>query len=39
LTRWVGGNGGICVFNGWEDLLAVLLQLGDQWEVQPLVLG
>jgi hypothetical protein len=39
LTRWVGGDGGICVFNGWEDLLAVLLQLGDQWEVQPLVLG
>jgi hypothetical protein len=37
LAGWVGGDGGVCVFDGGEDLLAVLLQLGDQWEVEPLV--
>jgi hypothetical protein len=39
LTGWVGRDSGVCVFNGWEDLLAVLLELGDQWKVEPLVLG
>jgi hypothetical protein len=39
LTRWVGGDGGVCVFDSWEDLLAVLLELGDQWKVEPLVLS
>jgi hypothetical protein len=39
LAGWVGGDGGVCVFDGGEDLLAVLLQLGDQWEVEPLVLS
>jgi hypothetical protein len=39
LARWIGGDGGVCIFNGREDLLAVLLELGDQWKVEPLVLG
>jgi hypothetical protein len=39
LTGWVGGDGGVCVFNSWEDLLAVLLELGDQWKMEPLVLS
>lgn len=39
LTTWVGWDGGVCVFDSWEDLLAVLLQLGDEWKVEPLVLG
>jgi hypothetical protein len=39
LTGWVGGDGGVCVFYSWEDLLAVLLELGDQWKVKPLVLS
>ena len=39
LAGWVGGDGGVCVFDRGEDLLAVLLQLGDQWEVEPLVLS
>lgn len=39
LTRWVSWNGGVCILDSWEDLLAVLLQLGDEWEVKPLVLG
>lgn len=39
LTGWVGGDGGVCVFHSWEDLLAVLLELGDQWKVKPLVLS
>jgi hypothetical protein len=37
LAGWVGRDGGVCIFNGWEDLFAVFLELGDQWEVQPLV--
>ena len=37
LPRWIGWNGSICVLNGWENLLAVLLQLGDQWKMEPLV--
>ncbi len=39
LAGWVGWDGGVGVLDGWEDLLAVLLELGDQWEVEPLVLG
>lgn len=39
LAGWVGWNGGVGVLDGWEDLLAVLLELGDQWHVEPLVLG
>jgi len=37
LTRWVGGDGCVGVLGDWEDFLAVLLELGDQWEVEPLV--
>lgn len=37
LTRWVGWNSGVSIFNIWENLLAVSLELGDQWEVKPLV--
>lgn len=39
LAGWVGWNGGVRVLDGWEDLLAVLLELGDQWKMEPLVLG
>ena len=39
MTTWVGWDGGIGVLDIWEDLLAVFLQLGDQWEMKPLVLG
>lgn len=39
LARWVGRNGGVGVFDIGEYLLAVLLKLGDQWEMEPLVLG
>jgi hypothetical protein len=37
LTGWVGRDGGVCIFDGWEDLLAVFLELGDQWQMEPLV--
>jgi hypothetical protein len=39
LARGVGGDGGVGVLDVGEDLLAVLLELGDQGEVQPLVLS
>lgn len=39
LAGWVGWDGGVGVLDGWEDLLAVLLELGDQWQVEPLVLS
>lgn len=39
LAGWVGGDGGVGVLDGGEDLLAVGLELGDEWEVKPLVLG
>lgn len=39
LARGVGGDGGVGVLDVGEDLLAVLLELGDQGEVEPLVLG
>jgi len=39
LTGWVGGDGSVCVFDGWEDFFTVFLELGDQGEVEPLVLG
>lgn len=39
LAGGVGGNGGVGVLDGWENLLAVLLELGDQWQVEPLVLS
>jgi hypothetical protein len=39
LARGVGGDGGVGVLDVGEDLLAVGLELGDQWEVEPLVLS
>jgi hypothetical protein len=33
LPGWVGGDGGVCVFRNGEDLLAVFLELGDEFEV------
>jgi len=39
LARWVGWDRGVGVFDIWEDFFAVLLELGDQWEMKPLVLG
>ena len=39
LAGWIGGNGGVGIFYSREDLLAVLLKLGNQWEVEPLVFG
>lgn len=39
LARGVGGDGSVGVLDVGEDLLAVLLELGDQGEVEPLVLG
>jgi hypothetical protein len=38
LAGWVGWDGGVGIFDVREYLLAVLLELGDQWEVEPLVL-
>lgn len=39
LAGGVGGDGGVGVFGDGEDLLAGLLEVGDQRQVQPLVLG
>lgn len=39
LSGWVGWDSGVCVLGDWEDLLAVFLELGDELEVEPLVLG
>jgi hypothetical protein len=38
LTGWVGRNGCVCVLDHGEDLFARLLQIGDELEVQPLIL-
>lgn len=39
LARGVGGDGGVGVLGDGEDRLAVLLELGNQVKVEPLVLG
>lgn len=39
LPRRVGWDGGVGVLGNREDLLAVLLQLGDERQVEPLVLS
>lgn len=39
LAGGVGGDGGVGVLGDGEDLLAVLLQLGDERKVEPLVLS
>jgi len=39
LARGVGRDGGVGVLDDGEDLLAGLLQLGDERDVEPLVLS
>jgi hypothetical protein len=39
LAGGVGWDGRVGVLDVREDLLAILLELGDQWEVEPLVLS
>ena len=39
LAAGVSWNGSVGIFDVRENLLAVLLELGDQWEVDPLVLS
>lgn len=39
LAGWVGGDGGVGVVDGGEDLLAGLFQVGDEFDVKPLVFG
>lgn len=39
LAGGVGGDGGVGVFGDGEDFLAGLLEVGNQLEVEPLVLG
>lgn len=39
LARRVGRDGGVGVLGDGEDFLAVFLELGDERQVEPLVLG
>jgi len=39
LAGRVGGDGGVAIFDVGEDLLARLLQVDNEWHVEPLVLG
>lgn len=39
LSRRIGWDGGVCVLGDGKDLLAVFLELGDELEVEPLVLS
>lgn len=39
LAGGVGGDGGVGVLGNGEDLIARLLQVGNEREVEPLVLG
>ena len=39
LARGIGGDGGVGVFDHWEDLAHQLLQVGDELKVEPLVFG
>jgi hypothetical protein len=39
LSGWVGGDGGVTVLDVGEDLLARLLEVDNEWHVQPLVLS
>lgn len=38
LTGRIGGDGGVGVFESGEDLLAGFLEVGNEREVEPLVL-
>jgi hypothetical protein len=39
LVRWVGWDCGVSVLNRWEDFFAVLLQLGNERKMKPLILS
>jgi hypothetical protein len=39
LSGWIGRDGGVAILNVGEDLLASLLEVGNEWHVQPLVLS
>lgn len=39
LSGWIGGDRGVAVLDVREDFLASLLEVGNEWHVQPLVLG
>lgn len=39
LAGGIGGDGGVAVLDVGEDLLAGLLEVGDERHVEPLVLG
>ena len=39
LAGWVGRDGGVGVLNIREDILAVFLELRDEWEVEPWAFG
>lgn len=39
LSRRIGRDGSVGVLGNGEDLLAVLLQVGDERQVEPLVLS
>ena len=37
LARWIGGNGGVRVFDDREDFLASLFEICDESKVEPLI--
>lgn len=39
LARWVGWDRSVGVLNRGEYFFAILLQLSDEWEVEPLILS
>ena len=39
LARWVSWDGGVCILDIGEDLLAVLLEPGDELKMIPHVLA
>ncbi len=39
LARRISGDGGVSVFDNWEDFFAIFLELGDEGQMKPLVLG
>jgi hypothetical protein len=39
LSGWIGRDRGVAVFNVRENLFASLLEVGNKWHVQPLVLS
>jgi hypothetical protein len=39
LSGWIGGNGGVGIFDDGEDFFAGFFEVCDQGEVKPLVFG